>query len=217
MDSLVAADNAADTSRGARKRATILEAAQQVFFANGFVGASMDQVAATAAVSKQTVYKHFSDKEALFRDVVTNVVRARDAGIAADFLSTREGPIGDRLRSFARHFLKGVMQPNVLKLRRLVIGEAGRFPELGRSFHDLGPKRATEQLALALREAAARQRLSLEDPELAAEHLLCLILSIPLDQAMLLGDENSVTDAALDRYADEGATAFLRAYGFSDG
>lgn len=217
MDSLVAAGNAAGTSRGARKRAAILEAAQQVFFANGFVGASMDQVAATAAVSKQTVYKHFSDKEALFREVVTNVVRARDAGIAADFLASGEGPIGDRLRSFARHFLKGVMQPNVLKLRRLVIGEAGRFPELGRSFYDLGPKRAAAQLAVALREAAARQRLLLEDPELAAEHLLCLILSIPLDQAMLFGDENSFTAAALDRYADGGVAAFLRAYGFSDG
>jgi TetR/AcrR family transcriptional regulator, mexJK operon transcriptional repressor len=216
MDPLVAADNAEDPSRGARKRAAILEAAQQVFFAHGFVGASMDQVAATAAVSKQTVYKHFSDKEALFREVVTNVVRARDGGIAADFLSTGEGSIGERLRSFGRHFLKGVMQPNVLKLRRLVIGEAGRFPELGQSFYDLGPKRAAEQLALALREAAARQGLSLEDPKLAAEHLLSLILSNPLNQAMLLGDENSFTDAALDRYADEGVTAFLRAYGFSD-
>ena len=91
MDSLVAADNAEGPSRGARKRAAILEAAQQVFFANGFVGASMDQVAATAAVSKQTVYKHFSDKEALFREVVTNVVRVRDGGIAADFLSTGDG------------------------------------------------------------------------------------------------------------------------------
>ena len=217
MDSRAAADNAEGPSRGARKRAAILEAAQQVFFAHGFVGASMDQVAATAAVSKQTVYKHFSDKEALFREVVTNVVRARDGGIAPDFLSTGDGPIGERLRSFARHFLKGVMQPNVLKLRRLVIGEAGRFPELGRSFYDLGPKRAAEQLAVALRESAARRGLSLEDPHLAAEHLLSLILSNPLNQAMLLGDESSFTDAALDRYADAGITAFLRAYGFSDG
>ena len=217
MDSRVEADNAEGPSRGARKRAAILEAAQQVFFAQGFVGTSMDQVAATAAVSKQTVYKHFSDKEALFREVVTNVVRARDGGIPTDFLSTGDGPIGERLRSFARHFLKGVMQPNVLKLRRLVIGEAGRFPELGRSFYDLGPKRAAEQLAVALRESAARQGISLEDPQLAAAHLLSLILSNPLNQAMLLGDENSITDAALDRYADAGVTAFLRAYGFSDG
>jgi TetR/AcrR family transcriptional regulator, mexJK operon transcriptional repressor len=216
MDSSIAAGSAGGPSRETRKKAAILEAAEQVFFANGFVGASMDQVAATAAVSKQTVYKHFSDKRALFREVVTNVVRVRDGGIPADFLSTGEGPIEERLRSFARNFLKGVMQPNVLKLRRLVIGEAGRFPELGQSFYDLGPKRAAEQLALALREAAARRALSLEDPELAAEHLLSLILSIPLNQAMLLGDENSFTDAALDRYADEGVTAFLRAYGFSD-
>ena len=109
------------------------------------------------------------------------------------------------------------MQPDVLKLRRLVIGEAGRFPELGRSFYDLGPRRATEQLAVALRGGAGRQRLLLEDPELAAEHLLCLILSIPLNQAMVLGDEYECTDAALDRYADEGVAAFLRAYGFADG
>lgn len=217
MDSWVAADNAEGPSRGARKRAAILEAAQQVFVAHGFVGASMDQVAATASVSKQTVYKHFSDKEALFREVVTNVVRARDGGIATDFLSTGDGPIGERLRSFARHFLKGVMQPNVLKLRRLVIGETGRFPELGQSFYDLGPKRAAQQLALALSDAAARQGLSLDDPQLAAEHLLSLILWIPLNQVMLLGDENSFTDAALDRYADVGVTAFLRAYGFADG
>jgi TetR/AcrR family transcriptional repressor of mexJK operon len=118
MDSWVASDKADGPSRGARKRAAILEAAQQVFFAHGFLGASMDQVAATAAVSKQTVYKHFRDKEALFREVVTNVVQARDGGIASDFLSTGDGPIGERLRSFARQFLKGVMQPNVLKLRR---------------------------------------------------------------------------------------------------
>jgi TetR/AcrR family transcriptional repressor of mexJK operon len=210
------APSADGSSRRARKRAAILEAAQHVFFANGYVGTSMDQVAATAAVSKQTVYKHFIDKEALFREVVTNVVRARDTGITAEFLSTGEGSIDERLQSLARRFLKGVMQPDVLKLRRLVIGEAGRFPELGRTFYDLGPKRAAEQLALALRESAVRRGLSLEDPNLAAEHLLWLILSIPLNQALLLGDENSFTDAALDRYADEGVAVFLRAYGFSD-
>src|ERR1700682_4896559 len=213
MDSWAAAANAEGPSRGARKRAAILEAAQQVFFANGFVGASMDQVAATAAVSKQTVYKHFSDKEALFREVVTNVVQARDSGLTAECLSAGEGSLDERLQSFARSFLKGVMQPDVLKLRRLVIGEVGRFPELGQAFYDLGPKRAVEQLGLALSVLSTRRGLSLEDPNLAAEHLLWLILSIPLNQAMLLGDEVCFTEAALDRYADEGVAAFLRAYG----
>jgi hypothetical protein len=109
------------------------------------------------------------------------------------------------------------MQPDVLKLRRLVIGEVGRFPELGQAFNDLGPRRATEQLGHALRESAVGQGVSLEDPELAAQHLLWLILSIPLNQAMLLGDETSFSEADLDRYADEGVSVFLRAYGFSNG
>jgi TetR/AcrR family transcriptional repressor of mexJK operon len=47
---------------------------------------------------------------------------------------------------------------------------------------------------------------------MAAEHLLCLILSIPLDQAMLRGAEHGFTEAMLDRYADEGVSVFLRAY-----
>jgi TetR/AcrR family transcriptional repressor of mexJK operon len=172
----------------------------------------MDQVAAAAAVSKQTVYKHFTNKVALFREVVTNIVRARDAGITADWFSIGEGSFEEQLRSFARFFLKGVMQPDVLRLRRLVIGEAGRFPELGEAFYELGPKRAAEQLSLALRESSAQRGFFLQDSNMAAEHLLCLILSIPLDQAMLLGDEHGITDAALDRYADEGVRVFLRAY-----
>jgi hypothetical protein len=67
-------------------------------------------------------------------------------------------------------------------------------------------------MALALRESSARQGFFLQDPDMAAEHLLCLILSIPLNQAMLLGDEHGLTEAALDRYADEGVSVFLRAY-----
>jgi AcrR family transcriptional regulator len=212
MSSSPAIDDAENSSRGDRKRAAILKAAQEVFFANGYVGASMDQVAARAAVSKQTVYKHFSNKGALFREVITNVVRARDAGIAPDFFSTGEGSFEDQLRDFARFFLKGVMQPDVLRLRRLVTGEAARFPELGEAFYDLGPKRATEQLAIALRETSARNGFILNDPEMAAEQLLSLILSIPLNQAMLHGDGYGLTDAALDRYADEGVRIFLRAY-----
>jgi TetR/AcrR family transcriptional repressor of mexJK operon len=204
-------------SREVRKKAAILEAAQQVFFAEGFLGTSMDQVAARAAVSKQTVYKHFSDKETLFREVVTNVVRARDVGITADFLSTDKGSFEELLRTFARNFLSGVMQPDVLKLRRLVIGEVGRFPELGQALYDLGPKRAAEQLAIALGASAAQHGLTLEDPHLAAEHLLWLILSIPLNEAMLLGDQSRFTTVALNRYADEGVKAFVRAYGFSEG
>jgi len=212
MTSSAGSGRSTGSTRGAGKSAAILAAAREVFFANGFLGASMDEVAAKAAVSKQTVYKHFGNKGALFREVVTNVVQARDAGITAEMLVGGTGSFEEQLRTFARYFLKGVMQSDVLRLRRLVIGEASRFPELGEVFYDLGPRRAADQLALALRDLSTPHGLSLPDPRLAAEQLLSLILSIPLDQAMLLGDEHGITESALDRYADEGVAVFLRAY-----
>ena len=60
--------------RSDRKRRAILEAATEAFLRHGFLGTSMDEIAAAAAVSKQTVYKHFSDKESLFREIVTTTV-----------------------------------------------------------------------------------------------------------------------------------------------
>ena len=60
--------------RSARKRRVILEAATETFLRKGYLGTSMDEIAALAGVSKQTVYKHFADKETLFTEIVAAVV-----------------------------------------------------------------------------------------------------------------------------------------------
>ena len=60
--------------RSARKRQTILSAGRELFLSNGYQGTSMDQIAATAAVSKQTVYKHFGEKQELLFAIVTNAL-----------------------------------------------------------------------------------------------------------------------------------------------
>ena len=82
------------------------------------------------------------------------------------------------------------MQPRLLQLRRLVIGEAGRFPELGRTFYELGPGRTIAALASAFEGFAERGLLELDDAALAAAHFNWLIMSIPLNQAMLFGDDD---------------------------
>ena len=200
-------------ARSARKRAAILDAARQVFFAKGYVGASMDEIASVAAVSKQTVYKHFADKESLFRDLITATVLVAGQASADDQVLVGDAPFEDELRDFARRLLRGVMQPRVLQLRRLVIGEAARFPELGRLFYDLGLRRTIDALSAALGRLADGGQLVIDDPELAAQHLNWLVLSIPLNRAMLLGDDHGIRPRDLDRYADDGVDAFLAAYG----
>jgi TetR/AcrR family transcriptional regulator, mexJK operon transcriptional repressor len=200
-------------SRSSRKRDAILEAATAAFLRNGYVGTSMDEVAALAGASKQTVYKHFADKERLFAEIVTTTV-ADASDTVNDALRTLDdtGDIDADLRDLARRQLKLVMQPRILQLRRLVIGEAARFPALGRLFYEQGPGRTISGLASAFEQLGARGVLEIDDPALAAAHFNWLIMSAPLNQAMLLGDDAIPGRAQLDRIADAGVRTFLAAY-----
>jgi TetR/AcrR family transcriptional repressor of mexJK operon len=96
-------------------------------------------------------------------------------------------------RRFARRQLQAVMDPRLLQLRRLLIGESGRFPQLGRLFFERGPERTIDALATMLERLASRGALELDDPRLAAAHFNWLVMSIPLNQAMLLGQDKPAT------------------------
>jgi AcrR family transcriptional regulator len=213
VGSNAAALDSGDDGRSARKRRGILEAAAIVFLRKGYLGATMDEIAALASVSKQTVYKHFADKETLFSEIVTNTVDEASDRVQAELRTlAHSGDIEADLRELARRQLALVLQPQILQLRRLVIGEAGRFPELGRLFHERGPGRTIGTLAEMFEGLAARGLLQVDDPQLAAQHFNWLVMSIPLNEAMLLGDDEPATDADLDRYAIEGVRVFLAAY-----
>jgi TetR/AcrR family transcriptional regulator, mexJK operon transcriptional repressor len=200
--------------RSIRKRNAILAAATTLFLRNGYLGTSMDEIAALARVSKQTVYKAFSDKESLFSEIVISAVNEAADPVHADVLELEDtGDVEADLRGFARQLLGRVMQPRILQLRRLVIGEAGRFPELGRTFYEQGPGRTIAALAAVFERLAGRGVLQLDDPLLAAAHFNWLVMSIPLNQAMLLGEDAPPASAELDRWADAGVRAFLAAYG----
>lgn len=203
-----------EPGRSARKRQAILEAATTVFLRNGYLGTSMDEIAALAAVSKQTVYKHFADKERLFVEIVLSTVDEASDPTYEEVLSLSDsGDIEADLRDFARRLLTRVIQPRILQLRRLVIGEAGRFPELGRTFYERGPGRTMAALAAVFERLAEQGVLELEDPQLAAAHFNWLVISIPLNRAMLSGDDAPPPPAEVDRYARTGVRVFLAAYG----
>jgi TetR/AcrR family transcriptional repressor of mexJK operon len=200
-------------TRTARKRRAILDAAATLFLRDGYLATSMDQIAAAAAVSKQTVYKQFADKQSLFREIVTGIVEEVSDPVARQVASLRDtSDLEADLRSLARALVAQVIQPPVMQLRRLVIGEAGRFPELGRLFYERGPGRTIDALAAAFESLAARGQLRPGDQRLAAEHFNWLVMSIPLNRVMFCGDAGRPGPADLDRYADAGTRAFLAAY-----
>lgn len=199
--------------RASRKRREIRQAAIGEFLRKGYVGTSMDDVAAAARVSKQTVYKHFGSKEELFVAIIEATV-----GEVMNEVFERVGPSPDHhgdlaqeLLTMGRRLIVLIMQPELLALRRLVTGEASRFPQLGEVWWRGGPARLMAGLTTLLQQADKNGKLAIEDPHLAAQQLQWLILSIPLNKAMLCPDQ-AFTSEELHHYSDAGVRAFLAAY-----
>ncbi len=206
----------AETGRSARRRQVILAAATEVFVRNGYLGATTDQVAAAASVSKQTVYKQFGDKQHLFAEVIgvtsAGVVDRLAAVVASTLADARD--VRAALRDLAGGFLRGLLQPDVLRLRRLVIAEADRFPEIGRAWFEQGFDRALVILGEALQGLADRGLLhDLGDPTLAAYQFAGLVMYQPMNQLMFAGTGDPPPDDQLDRVADSAVEVFLARYG----
>ncbi len=201
-------------TRTARKRRAILDAATTLFLRDGYLATSMDQIAAAAAVSKQTVYKQFADKDSLFAEAILGLSGTVDACIQtiSRVLTSPKDP-EQALKQLARTYVRTVMQPRVLQLRRLLIGQASRFPDLADAYYERVSERTVAAIATCFDELGARGLLRVPDPTLAARHYAVLVLFIPLDRALICGDDARPSAAALDRVADAGVDVFLAAYG----
>jgi AcrR family transcriptional regulator len=200
--------------RTARKRKAILEAATTAFLRNGYLGAGMDEIALMADVSKQTIYKQFASKELLFVEIVSGLTNTgSDAVRDAIPELAPGGDLRAYLEDYAERQLAIVLTPRLMQLRRVVIGEVGRFPELGKALYEGGPARAMEAMAAMFRRLADRGLLRMNDTAVAASHFNWLVMSQPLNQAMLLGDAGIPTPTALRRHAAEAVGVFLAAYG----
>jgi TetR/AcrR family transcriptional repressor of mexJK operon len=200
-------------SRADKKRKAILDAATKVFLEKGYDGASMDDVANRATVSKPTVYKHFQDKSQLYAaivrattDQVDEIVRTMATALAG----TPETESG--LVELASLFLEALTQPQVLRLRRMIIANADRFPTVARSWYDEGFGRVLTNLAKVFEDLAKAGRLRVADPQLAANHFAGLVLWIPLNRAMFGAGNPDMTAEDVRQYASAAVRVFLKGY-----
>ncbi len=204
---------ATDERRSGRKRRAIIEAATAAFLDHGYRGTSMDVIAAAAGVSKQTVYQHFGDKQRLFRELIAATVQSASDPVYDEVRRLADsGRLDKDLRDLARRLLTLVLQPTMMRLRRLVIAEARQFPDLGRVFYDLGPGRTITALTATFAELTRDGRLDAPDATLAATQFNWLIMSAPVNQAMLLGHDDPPTTRQINSWADSGVRTFLAAY-----
>ena len=202
--------------RTPRKRRAILAAATDAFLQHGYLGASMDEVAAKAGVSKQTVYKQFENKERLFAEIVLGTSDQVVDGLLQAYVDTLDGAVDAReaLRALGNRLLQGLTADSVLQLRRLVIAEADRFPEVCGAWFNRGFEQSLIALGQALTKLSERGLLrELDDPTLAAYQFAGLVMYKPMNRAMFAGTRQRPKPGELDNLADKAAEVFVAAYG----
>jgi TetR/AcrR family transcriptional repressor of mexJK operon len=156
------------------KRQAILDAATAAFLQSGYA-ANVDDIAAAAGVGKQTVYRHFGDKEALFLAALA----AARAGVAAPqpFAAPDTADPAKGLTRLGEQILTIALSPTVAALHRLTIAEIGRHPELSRHWADSSTPYVDEELTGYLGRCDAAGVLKVPDPARAARQFAYLLIT----------------------------------------
>lgn len=188
--------------------------ARQMFIANGYRGTTMDAVATHAHISKQSLYREYPSKDALYSAVVRDwVERGYDAmrphtTALSEAREAREG-----LLVLARVLQAGLLSPPVRQMRTLIAAEAQRFPDVASDYVTRSWARNIHVLAEALGALTARGLLRIDDPDLAAEQLTWLVVAAPLNRLTLQGGTHPYSEDELEAVATQGVATFLSRYG----
>lgn len=196
-----------------RSRAAIIPAAIDHFLANGYSAANVDDIAAAARVSKRTIYNIFGGKEQLFREILAEVFATAEAFASelADSLAVT-ADLRATLEASAIRLAEIVSSDRVMRLRRLLIGEAERFPELASEYYERAPGRVLSVLAAAFGYFSSRGLLRLDDPERAAEQFAYLVVGAQIDRALFHAHGSQPSEQDIRAAARYGVSTFLAAH-----
>jgi TetR/AcrR family transcriptional regulator, mexJK operon transcriptional repressor len=196
--------------RGARRRAEIAQAAEQVFLDHGFAETTMQMVAWAAGSSKETLYRHFGSKEELFLEVVNSrnneVRRELDASLEGD------GPIPVVLRAVGIALLECMCSPAVAALARMIVNETHRHPSLGEAFYAMAPGRTLQKLTGYLAEARARGAFTGDDPARAAEIFTGSIVGKFVPLMLFTPHSFAIDSAQIEAHVTEVVRVFTATY-----
>jgi AcrR family transcriptional regulator len=191
------------------RRAGIVAVAREAFFAEGYGATSMSAIASKVGGSKTTLWTYFPSKQELFAAVADDLVKR--FGLALEVRLSVEADLATELRQFARALLGTLHTQAIVDMHRLVIGEAGRFPELGSMMYERGPARGKARLAQFFEQCMVFGMLRKGSGARAADQLAAMIQT-GSSQRRLLGLIERPTDEELDREAEDAVHSFLHGW-----
>jgi AcrR family transcriptional regulator len=183
------------------KLQAILSAALDVFVENGFADTRHDEVAARAGVAKGTIYLYVPSKTALFEELIRSTIRSPIDGIGAQ-VAAMDLPLDAILRLMFTRMREEVLETRRREVIRLILSEAGRFPELAELYHREVIGRGMGLLRTVLKRAAERGEIEAEHvlrfPQLVVAPFLVALLWTNLFQQYEPLDVKAMLDAHVD-------------------
>lgn len=193
-----------------RKFDQVLDGAREVFMRDGFEGASVDDIARAAGVSKATLYSYFPDKRLLFAEV-SRTECLRQADQVMGMINT-DIPPAKALRMAGQRMMGFLTSELGKAVLSLCAAEAKRFPELGEQFYMSGPGLVRQRLCTYLNSAVEAGQLKIDDVELAADQFSELCKTYIFSR-ILTGVQTQFTDAEKDRILTGAIDMFMARYG----
>jgi AcrR family transcriptional regulator len=163
-------DRAAAARLNDEKTRQILDGARRVFLADGFDGASMNDIARVAGVSKGTLYVYFQSKQALFEALIREEHRRTAERLS--MFDAAEPDVALVLKRFGNALMNFMLLPEHIALVRTVSAAAAKFPAIGRAFFEAGPQFGADRLAAYFSQQVEAGTLAVDDVNLAAFQFL---------------------------------------------
>ncbi|MTH35689.1 TetR family transcriptional regulator [Paracoccus limosus] len=193
-----------------RKFLQVIEGARAIFMRDGFEGATVDDIARQAGVSKATLYSYFPDKRVMFKEVFRADL-SREVADAGALLQV-DMPV-DQILPFVVSIISAQLVSEFgVQMYRVSVGEAERFPGLAREYYESGPLLMRQQLVTYLQRCVGRGELRIDDMELAADQLISLASATVRNQALFIG-VNSIDKERLLAVCAGAVRMFLACYG----
>lgn len=156
-----------------RRKAKVMQIATSLFVKQGYAATSLVDIAKGAGVATRTLYQHFGDKEAIFRDVMY----ARDtAAVFPPPEISDDETLFDVMMRTAQYACEVTFRKSTVELMRLAIGESKRFPDMMRKLIDISHERFRANIEAIFEELASRSAIREADTRTAADMFIHLVL-----------------------------------------
>jgi len=183
------------------KHNLILHSASCLFIENGFANTSMDNIAKASGVSKQTVYSHFDNKDALFKAAITKKCQSYQLDTNQLMQGTNANlPLNHYLKQVGTQFIRLIQDPEAVAVFRLVIGEAQSTPHVAKLFYDAGPGASIEAFSEVFFFYGKGALTKANSVQLAID--FCSLLQSDFHNKLLCGVQEAMLDEAISAHVE---------------